>query len=171
MRVELTKNGPEVDFYNTHLQAGGHNQNTRDGQLNELKKFMNQNDVGNPVILMGDLNIDGEGEEYSQITNYFGGFTDFWKKLRPNKPGYTCDSKTNPWIKEEKNRSRLDYILVRDGKSFSWKLNDIQIVFNSPMSSASTNEAMVPSDHYGLRGDLTLVPDQSPNFLATNTKD
>ena len=73
-----------------------------------------QVDDGTDCIMLGDFNIgDGDsGEEYA----FRSDFTDSWRELHPNSPGYTFDPEVNTLAKittEMGLRRRLDRILLR----------------------------------------------------------
>jgi poly(A) polymerase len=75
-----------------------------------------QVDDGTDCIMIGDFNIaDGDsGEEYA----FRSDFSDSWRDIHPNDPGYTYDPEVNTLAKittEMGLRRRLDRILLRYG--------------------------------------------------------
>lgn len=166
MKIELSK-GIEVDIFNHHTQAYDYNQQIRKIQLEQLKAFVDsKNDGSIPVIIAGDFNINGNGEEYPIIKEIFPRMKDVWHELYPNKLGNTWDPIKNYWASIDADLNavaeRLDYILIRDGKNYKWQINETQIVFDQELpwnSGLGFDKYVLASDHYGVMANLSLLKD------------
>ena len=152
-RIELAS-GKVIDIFNTHLQAGGKHSEARKGQLSQIASFIKSYDQGNPTILMGDFNIKAKSPEYEILQKTMLGFKDLWDTFHPDLDGHTADGVRNPWINSN-NQSRIDYIFIKDGKELNWKVNDVKLAFDYPMSYKG-EESLMPSDHFGIEADLDI---------------
>lgn len=164
MQIAL-ENGTKVDVFNHHTQAYDFNQYIRRVQLTQLKNFIESKNNGSiPVIVGGDFNVDGNGNEYRIIGQMFPKMKDVWHEVHPEKPGYTWDPIKNYWASidadDNDKAQRFDYILVRDGRKYKWKINDAQVVFDEELPWFGLNDFaqyILTSDHYGISADLSLV--------------
>lgn len=135
------------------------NSSIREKQIKEIindetiKEELSKNNI--PVILLGDLNFDGESSEYSiNLSNLRNTFKleDSYRILNPNNKGYTYDSQENKlafFFEEEIYRLRLDYILSSS--------NNLQPVFSRVLNDCFYgNEDFSCSDHYGLASEFNF---------------
>jgi len=128
------------------------------------------------AVFMGDFNF-GDGAQ-PETEHLDAGFTDVWRALHPDAPGFTWRNDENPMagigaFVGEPNR-RLDRILVRSARLTP---KAIRIVGNEPAGQRvlATRERMMieppdkrrpddgeptiavfPSDHYGLLAELAV---------------
>jgi poly(A) polymerase Pap1/uncharacterized protein (UPF0248 family)/2'-5' RNA ligase/endonuclease/exonuclease/phosphatase family metal-dependent hydrolase len=110
-----------------------------------------QVDDGTDCIMIGDFNIaDGDsGEEYA----FRSDFSDSWRDIHPNDPGYTYDPEVNTLAKittEMGLRRRLDRILLR---SHHWVAKTVEIFGNQSFEIEDNKKkiTLFPSDHYGVK--------------------
>ncbi len=154
-RVRLNS-GKEIDIYNTHLQPFSSGKFVRQKQIEEIFDFINDtNDGLRSVILAGDFNIHGGGEEYQEIADQLEefGLYDAWTTVNPNSPGYTWDATINSWsqrLGSKSGKSRLDYIFVKNGSRDKIELLDSRVVFDEPYSLRPGDRRYFLSDHFGV---------------------
>lgn len=117
----INKLGRKYHVFNTHLQADAENFATRRSQLQQMRTFMNSR-VGvatnDPVLLLGDYNVDMEGQtaDYAEMLQILGGTF----SQAPRQPGswsgtprWTVDPSTNDiTAMRGGDASWLDYILT-----------------------------------------------------------
>ena len=147
-----------LHVFNTHLQSKEKHWETRKKQLDELIRFINNcvkdKEKDYPVILMGDLNVDGilpkkdEEDQYKPMMKILEDFEDMWlysedvnedpEKLR-SREFYTWVGRKemidnslygpnqNILCEEKKGIERLDYILVRQGSEYKLTKESIRI--------------------------------------------
>lgn len=144
----------------THLQADttpsarAEAHNVRMNQLGEIDTLVRARTGTDPVVLAGDLNVeyyagasrlDGAGRNEIQQAQVRSGFT----VGNPSAYGYTYDGVTNPLVAAQgyaTYRDTLDYIGVRTGGSATL----------GPVSMVTFGAGAVASDHYPVRGTVTI---------------
>lgn len=144
----------------THLQADttpsarAEAHNVRMNQLGEIDTLVRARTGNDPVVLAGDLNVeyyagatrlDGAGRNEIQQAQVRSGFT----VGNPSAHGYTYDGVTNPLVAAQgyaTYRDTLDYIGVRTGGSATL----------GPVSMVTFGAGAVASDHYPVRGTVTI---------------
>lgn len=77
-----------------------------------------------------------------------GDYIDAWPALRPHEAGHTFDGGSNPHVADVEERMRYDRVMVRGIAPAA-----ITMLGERPQ------EALVPSDHYGLCAELRLRPE------------
>jgi hypothetical protein len=100
--------GAEVDFYDTHLEAGDGEDDfvVRGEQLEKLRAFVAERSAGRAVILGGDLNLSWDEPRARTLVERFAGALDLRDTgARPRD--------RSRWPK------RIDWILYRDGADLS----------------------------------------------------
>ena len=157
LAVDVTVNGSQFRFVNTHLQstvAGAPEaQQIQVAQGDELLTRLLYADI--PVVLAGDFNSNAEpGPEYTgtaqRVLN--AGFVDAWKSAHPADPGYTW-----PLFGEDQNggpatpNERIDLIFV-GGPLQLWFGNAPAVV----AAERTGTTAPFASDHAGLVVKLRL---------------
>lgn len=156
--------GELVDLFNTHLQAYEDDHRVRRFQMKNAMKFVNKiNDGSLPVIFAGDFNVIGETPEYDTLMKELGNFTDVWRVLRPNDPGFTWDPSINNWarydFKESHLLQRLDYIFIRDGEDTKISVKEVSLAFDEQKMWYGVyfrpNYIFV-SDHFGVEATLVI---------------
>jgi endonuclease/exonuclease/phosphatase family metal-dependent hydrolase len=135
----------EVDFYCTHMTAGGSDSESAD-QAVEAWSFMSAESAGVPAFLAGDLNAEpdtpamrflrGEAPRGGKT----GDLSDLWLVTRPEDPGYTI-SPDNP-------HDRIDYIYASPRAMEVFEPVDCRLIF------AHRVDASFASDHIGVACDL-----------------
>ena len=117
LRLKLAE-GAELDFYNTHLEAGRGEEDlaARDVQVDMLVEFINRVSADRAVLLVGDLNLhdDPDDPQFVQLTRLLDG-----AQLDDSCDNVDCDQP-----------GRIERLLTRDGggvtiESISWA-NDEQ---------------------------------------------
>lgn len=144
----------------THLQADttpsarAEAHEVRMDQLGEIDALVQARTGDAPVVLAGDLNVeyyagatrlDGAGRNEIQQAQVHSGFT----VGNPSNYGYTYDGVTNPLVAAQgyaSYRDTLDYIGVRTGGSATL----------GPVSMVTFGAGAVASDHYVVRGTVTI---------------
>lgn len=122
--------GTELDIYNTHTQASYVSQKTKSpvriAQVKEILAFVQKHsDAKSHVVLLGDLNLTEDNEEYGVLRE--GGFTDVMRTLYPNRDSHPMMTlkKSHP-LKEKK----IDHVFIKLGKNSDWKVqkSDVKIL-------------------------------------------
>lgn len=144
----------------THLQADttpaarDEAHQVRMDQLNEIDALVQARTGDDPVVLAGDLNVeyhagatrlDGAGRTELEQAEVHSGFT----VGDPSNHGYTYDGVTNPLVAAQGYagyRDTLDYIGVRTGGGATL----------GPVSMVTFGAGAVASDHYPVRGTVTI---------------
>lgn len=103
----------EFDVYSVHLGLLG-SQNKK--QFFRLRDWVDRNSKIAPAVIGGDFNA---GEKSSQVQEASGFWHDSYRSKNPNRNEYSHELRW-PWGGVI-NRSRLDYLFMRQGKS-SWNI-------------------------------------------------
>ena len=135
----------EVDFYCTHMTAGGSDSESAD-QAVEAWSFMSAESEGVPAFLAGDLNAEPDtaamrflrGDEPRDGKT--GDLTDLWLATRPEDPGFTI-SPGNP-------HDRIDYIYASTAAMESFEPASCRLIFDERVDGAFA------SDHIGVACEL-----------------
>ncbi len=141
----LDVRGAEVLVVTTHLDYQLKHNKQRAVQLKAI--FARAADFKGAVIVTGDFNFGDAAPENSAIpTDY----TDAWRALHKDDPGFTWDNTKNPMalrgrLKGEPSR-RLDRVLIRGATALESRL-----VFTKPIKGK-----LFPSDHFGVLARLRL---------------
>jgi len=116
--------------------------------LQQVKNFLQ--DKSTPVVLMGDFNMGSweHGEQLLRNELNVLGFSDAYRQVHPDLPGYTCNDNNNPvsayFTGGHATPERLDYCFIR-GNSLTCQQAEV------------IHEQL--SDHYGLlMGGAALPP-------------
>ena len=152
-----------IDVYITHLHSknsgyGECDRNCRYQELEELAKGIHERSElsGNPVLVMGDFNIDGPNPDpddcngncgYSDIMDVLRNPRDLWmERIDPTPPGSTH------------KRRRIDYMFVLTDSFFS--NSDYEIFLSAPDGIKRVDWKMdngePVSDHLGLSATLEI---------------
>ncbi len=152
--VDVTVAGKSFRFIGTHLEDGTASPLlalVAGAQVSELLAGPAKTDL--PVVLAGDFNSnadDPSGQSYlaySVITNY-GQFTDAWKAIHPEEPGYTWGPDgilPNP---DYVRTQRIDLVFARGAT-----------ILGSKVLGATPHDRVGdywPSDHAGVSGHVKL---------------
>ena len=138
-----------------HLSAQKDNIERRQIQIKELTAYLDKHFISDDKIISGDINFHTEEEQVPE------GYTDLWKTVNPNEPGYTFDGTINkmmhqmwplPGLHGYSNdiQMRLDRLFI---KSNNWKGKQMNICMNEPVyeSKGKTNTL---KDLISIFGDL-----------------
>ena len=163
-RIAISGSALRVETYVVHLSAGRFEAQQRRRELQTLSQLIatNSGASGNPVLVLGDFNIDGtpgKSEEYDNIVGILHQPRDLWREAHPNAEGYTydCEQNTLAQLRKCNYQARIDYVLVptapvfmRSRYSVTLDQGDVRLV------AWHTQDAdRVPvSDHYGLEAFL-----------------
>lgn len=153
----------EIDIFTTHVQAGLSRQSRvrRGRQLSELREAVD--DLGapeRPVLLCGDLNIDGlsasRSAEYSRLREIFGDLEDLGAD--DDEPTMCPDPEINPlahryWSAEP--LQRLDYLLYRPSHPACLAVDGVERSLDQQLSPLG-GPATYPSDHFGMRARFRI---------------
>lgn len=168
--VRLQTPAGEVDVYNTHLIA----QYTTDEQdpyrahrttaAYEMVNFVaTHSGKGNPVLLLGDLNLRPDQLGY-QIVTCIGGFRDAYLVPNPEQGGQTR-SGSNPYTPGEEPK-RIDYIFTKDGAALGLHTVASRVIMDEPPPLVDGSAPPAYSDHYGVLGEIELVAGRPPEKAA-----
>jgi tyrosyl-DNA phosphodiesterase 2 len=144
--AEFHINGQKLLVGITHLESLRYSADIRSVQLDEIFTLLEYSDNS---VLMGDFNFCSSWEENSNIDNRY---SDIWKVLRANEPGYTEDTEINlmrQQMSREEKQVRFDRIICRSSVP-GWKPTKIHRLGMKPISPEYPN--IFPSDHFGLFG-------------------
>lgn len=129
-RVQMS-DGTEVDIYNTHTQASYVSQKikspVRISQVKQILEFVKKHsDSKSHVLLLGDLNLTEDNEEYAILLEE-GGFTDVMRTLHPNR-----DLHPMPTIKKShpSKEKKIDHVFIKPGENSDWGVqkSDVKIL-------------------------------------------
>ncbi len=146
-----------VQIVNTHLSNG----ETNPGRMKQVKELVDHATRiagGDPIILCGDTNSDGEREKDMTWLHTEAGFKDSFRIVYPDvtqspHKGATWDN-ANPMVQKWYNEvflgegnQRVDYVSYRSSSGFNFRTHSSKIVFDSE----------IISDHYGIYSILELT--------------
>lgn len=129
-RVQMP-DGTELDVYNTHTQASYVSQkiksHVRISQVKQILEFVQKHsDPKGHVVLLGDMNMTEENEEYAILLEE-GGFVDVMRTVYPNRDSHpmTTLKKSHP-TKEKK----IDHVFIKLGKGSEWGVqkSDVKVL-------------------------------------------
>ena len=163
-RVALPQSHFKVDVYVVHLSPGRQNSEQRRSELEALSRMIKSRSAvgGNPVVVLGDFNIEGidEGAEYRTIRRVLGNPRDLWLEAGPPDPGYTyeCSQNAVAALRGCDYRVRIDYI---------WIVSSPGVINNPELKVSAEDMRKVEwhtagpdplpvSDHYGVEVSLSL---------------
>jgi endonuclease/exonuclease/phosphatase family metal-dependent hydrolase len=141
-----------LDFYTTHfiapyLEIGedfyAHH---RIAQAIETSRIINDNSKVDPAILAGDLNATPLSMSYL-LLKQFAKLRDSYSEANPGDSGNTVTEEI-PYVPIHVPE-RIDYILLRDGKSLRWEIASSKVVFNNVLPDFE-GKILAYSDHYGV---------------------
>ncbi len=133
VRLTLPVSGRHLYVINTHLEHASENHAVRLSQLRQIRDWVDDAIPHEPVVLMGDLNVKGDSEEYEDVCgpDAWGrcsapdgplrGFVDVYRSVwgEPEQgflqTGYTVNGYENDQVGDSGKRKRIDYIFYRDG--------------------------------------------------------
>jgi len=147
--VETKVNGMEFKAATCHLDSFLKEGAVRAKQLDIIFKKLS---AGDNAIFLGDFNFsDNEQPETKHLDK---AYVDAWTKTNPGKKGYTWNIETSEMARKgsfpgEKSR-RLDRILIRSKQAKPVSAN---ILGDKPLKGKTD---IFPSDHFGLRGIVTI---------------
>ena len=158
-RVEI--DGTVVDVVNTHMQSGYGlaARVIRKRQLSELRKFvLDVGRSGAPMIVCGDLNIDGLSrggrKEYAEIAQALPDFVD----LGARADDITYDTENNALARRhapDEPPQRLDYMFVADPRSVL-EVDTLERVFHVALESSERPRTFA-SDHYAIKARFRVL--------------
>ena len=167
-----TPNSGDFRVYLTHTQAnanidpgkigiGSTSMKARKSNLEQIANDMKLYYPRLPAIVMGDLNVIGESEEYNSRPGVFSSMIDTYRTLHTDAEkdkGWTWDADTNSnvkvWDEDATGGERLDYILYSNSNDWT------------PVSCAVETDVK-ESDHYPLIATLELTVNTS--YLLADT--
>jgi len=135
----------EIDFYNTHTNAGK-SKKVKWSQLAELLLFIQKTNQGNPIILSGDMNITPDTGFYSFLQSTFLAdghelYVQDHPELSPElKSSFTHVSKKA--LSKKLIKKKIDYIWT-DDRHMLYPINT-QVVFDG------SHDENKYSDHFAL---------------------
>ena len=152
--ADLRLNGELLRIGAVHLESSETAAALRLRQLEELEAVM----AGAPhAILLGDFNFDPVRDPEQGWID--GRYTDLWRAVRRDAPGYTEDTDVNRMRLLHKNRekrARFDRVLLRSARP-GWRPLSIRRLGMEPVTAAEPG--LFPSDHFGLCARLARADD------------
>lgn len=159
----------------SHTQAGDDHSTERYSNLTEISNEAKEySQVGTrienetyipveftPAVILGDLNVEGDSDEYNSMMSLFAPltFVDSYKQSNPSDDGYTDDPETNSTANHFNNGGspkRLDYIMLTEN---DWLINSVQVITDWKVT---VDESQIDcSDHYPLMASVSLNKDVS----------
>ena len=172
-QIKIPYSPVTIDTYIVHLDANvdGCNRICRQAELQRLAYTISQRsrNSGNPVIVMGDFNIDGAATQngnagYDDILDAFHHPRDLWRENHPLENGYTTD---NCWINPPTDCTdggeRIDFIFILDDKYFSNSRFNLTVAVADDVKVKDWRWTTVNyphfhrvSDHFGVEATLEV---------------
>jgi endonuclease/exonuclease/phosphatase family metal-dependent hydrolase len=132
-------------FANTHLEIGAAELIVQLPQAIEVRDWLAS--VPAPVLLLGDFNSNPGMSSYDLLTQTY---KDAYTKA---EPGFTCCQTADLMNADSMAFDRIDLILYRG----RFRVNDARVTGSDP-ATGRTPSGLWASDHFGVAGDLELVP-------------
>ena len=110
--AEINIDNQPVGVFTTHLQFGyGSARNySRHQQLKEIHDIVDDFwDWEKPTVILADLNVKDNGDNYQLLRHYLPFASDWWVNLYPNRLGHTLDRANTRQIFLD--NTRVDYFL------------------------------------------------------------
>jgi hypothetical protein len=122
--------------------------------------------LGGVTILAGDFNSDAANPGAPSWTPTYdalvaSGFTDAWlaSGQAAGDPGYTCCQNPDLTNGSSVLDERIDFVLVRDGRSRGMRSGSIQVeIVGEEQADRVPGTGLWPADHAGLVAGLRLAP-------------
>ena len=158
--------GVQVDTYVVHLSPGRWNREQRRRELEMLSHRIaaNSSDTGNPVLVLGDFNIEGPphaGAEYETILRLLDHPRDLWLENPVSGPAYTYDCFRNAVaaLGRCNYQARIDYLWAVTDRRLSRGNYDVTVGPEGVRTiewRTGRAQPLPVSDHYGVEAFLTL---------------
>lgn len=168
--AQIEKYGKPYHVFSTHFQAGGTDKdiNVRNQQIHELKSFIDSQHIptDEPVIIAGDLNIDGF-QCFTDQEEGCGGFKHLLETLnvayKPHDNSdvlpYTVDGRIN-WMSSNNSPAILDYVLYmkdhRQPKQYNSRVLILRGDEDSNMYTGTPYGDTDLSDHFSLEARMAF---------------
>ncbi|MEZ4912295.1 MAG: endonuclease/exonuclease/phosphatase family protein [Saprospiraceae bacterium] len=141
----------ECYIVNTHLYAGSsaNDERHRKAQIEFLFRTLKELDIINErIILVGDFNIQHPCLQFSEVYQIITE-THHFEDSKPiiNENDFTYNCRTNAYVPNNENKSKLDYIFLSRRMQEEFTVRNQGIEMNSPAPC---------SDHYGWKATLKL---------------
>lgn len=155
-------NNQKFRFVNTHLEdadQGGELLKIQMAQATEL--LLRLAKVRIPVIMVGDFNSAAPIEATYRLVTFTKRFQDTWlmNKAVDNLDGFTYGHDLDLLNTNQNFWKRIDYVFVRNGRSFNKKikLNEVVAEVLGDEVSDKTVNGLWPSDHGGVAAQLNFI--------------
>ena len=143
--MEIERPGGRVQVYSTHASG-------EVCQLERIEAVVSGRRGAWPGLVMGDLNETEQCPALARFTTR-AGFTDAFRSVNPEDPGYT--DLQEPGARGPTVTRRYDYVFVVPGAHGSGTVLASRVVLNEPRHRAD-GTTVWPSDHYGVLAELDL---------------
>jgi endonuclease/exonuclease/phosphatase family metal-dependent hydrolase len=110
-----------------------------------------------PALVMGDFNHDETSEPIQALVRD-DGFVDVFRAANPGDTGATVWQRVHE--PSATASRRVDFMFLVPGTQYTAQVLDSRVVINTPRR-LSDGRTLWPSDHYGVYGELALVPHPS----------
>ncbi|KAF7781786.1 hypothetical protein PRUB_b1116 [Pseudoalteromonas rubra] len=167
-------NGQVLGLVQTHAQASYTETEKRDTKARDrqfrqtlfpaivhLQNLLESLSIKAPIILLGDLNVVADTNEYKWFLNELEqlGFYDCWTKVNGSQPGYTYEPRKNAlvkrWDKTQVAPQRLDYIFLNPNNS-GYRCTQMSVLSQWKLTTATSDSDL--SDHYPVSACFEKAP-------------
>jgi hypothetical protein len=155
--VDAKVRGRSFRFVTTHLESDS--ELVREAQAAEI--LAGPADTPLPVVLVGDLNSNANGDDSTPAYSTFlgSGFVDGWLEANPSSTVSTCcnaELLTNPTFPSPADDfGRIDHVLYRGARDF--RALDASLFGTDPADRVSNGLTLIwPSDHSGVAATLEI---------------
>jgi endonuclease/exonuclease/phosphatase family metal-dependent hydrolase len=107
-----------------------------------------------PALVMGDFNHVDTSEPIQALVRE-GGFVDVFRAANPADTGATVWQRVDAPTPTASRR--VDFMFLVPGTQYAAEVRSSRVVINAPRR-LSDGRTLWPSDHYGVLGEITIVP-------------
>jgi sphingomyelin phosphodiesterase 2 len=157
--VRIESSIGQIDIYDVHALAQYESNDAdeykgqRAAEMYELARYIHFQSIDMPVIFFGDFNVSPDQLGY-RVAKTLGALTDTYAVLYPNDLGATVSSQ-NPYRSDTFDTKRIDYVMLRNGRSLGILPKTSEITFKLIPDS---NGKKAFSDHFGVLVELVILP-------------
>jgi endonuclease/exonuclease/phosphatase family metal-dependent hydrolase len=159
--VDAKVRGKSFRFVTTHLESDLESDSERVREYQAAEILAGPADTSLPVLLVGDLNSNANGDSSTPAYSTFigSGFVDGWLEANPGTTVSTCcnaEPLTNPTFPSPSDDfGRIDHILYRGARDF--RTLGASLFGTDPADRVSIGLTLIwPSDHAGLAATLEI---------------
>lgn len=146
LEAELRIQGKPLVILSTHLSWKLEDGATRQKQVDDLLRLIQEKTHGGELLLTGDLNAPPDSPEIRGLIRQ-GQFRDLFSASHPGEAGWTWD-KRNPYAAGSEHvmpDRRIDYILARGAAPILEHFASCDLVYTAP-----NRQGIWATDHFGV---------------------